>query len=57
MLILFYFSALVEKTLHEYIFPPMDDDLERTKRLVSILEMVDERSKYGFVSIIRKQKR
>ncbi|KAI7878695.1 ARM repeat-containing protein [Lichtheimia hyalospora FSU 10163] len=48
--------ALVEKTLHEYIFPPMDDDQERTKRLVSILGMVNERAKLGFIHIIRKQK-
>jgi sister-chromatid-cohesion protein PDS5 len=47
----------LEDTLFAYIFPYNEDDQQRTERLITVLETLEQRQKLAFTAIVRKQKR
>lgn len=47
----------LQDTLLAYIFPYDEDDQQRTERLVTVVESLEEKQKLAFTAIIRKQQR
>lgn len=47
----------LEEALFAYIFPYNEDDEQRTDRLISVVETLEERQKLAFIALVRKQKR
>jgi hypothetical protein len=48
---------ILQDTLLAYIFPYDEDDQQRTERLVTVVESLEEKQKLAFTAIIRKQQR
>ncbi|KAI8080901.1 armadillo-type protein [Thamnidium elegans] len=46
----------LESTIQKYILPELENDLERTERLITIVESLEEKQKLAFTALVRKQK-
>lgn len=45
----------LESTLHKFILPELDNDIERTERLIIIIESLEDKQKLAFTGLVRKQ--
>lgn len=46
----------LESTVQKYILPELENDLERTERLITIVESLEDKQKLAFTALVRKQK-
>jgi hypothetical protein len=46
----------LESTLHKFILPQIDNDSDRTERLITVIESLQPKQKLAFTALIRKQK-
>lgn len=53
---MYTFRMNLENTLQKYIFPELDNDVERTERLITIVESLEPKQRLAFTAVIRKQK-
>lgn len=45
----------LESTLHKYILPEIDNDAERTERLINIIESLEDKQRLAFTGLVRKK--
>jgi sister-chromatid-cohesion protein PDS5 len=46
----------LESTIQEYILPEIENDAERTERLITVVESLSEKQRLAFTALVRKQK-
>lgn len=45
----------LESTLHKFILPEIENDAERTERLITMIESLEEKQKLAFTGLVRKK--
>lgn len=51
-----FYSVALESALHQFILPQIDNDVDRTERLITIVDSLEPKQSLAFTALLRKQK-